>query len=84
MIFKIWIIFYQVGCNAVIAIALVMYAVRYKVYLYKNITDLSLIFFVLRYIGYSHIYCAWYAFPFEALEVFTFFSLQVHIIIRKL
>ena len=30
-----------------------------------------------RYVGYSYIQCAWYAFPFEALEVFTFFSLQV-------
>ena len=27
--------------------------------------------------GYSYISCAWYAFPFEAMEVFTFFSLQV-------
>jgi len=32
---------------------------------------------VFRYVGYSYINCAWYAFPFEALEVFTFFSLQV-------
>ena len=31
-----------------------------------------------RYIGYSYINCAWYAFPFEAMEVFTFFSLQVN------
>ena len=30
-----------------------------------------------RYVGYSYISCAWYAFPFEAMEVFTFFSLQV-------
>jgi len=47
----------KVGCEAVIAVALLMYAVRY--------------------VGYSYIHCAWYAFPFEALEVFTFFSLQV-------
>jgi len=47
----------KVGCNAVIALALLMYAVRY--------------------VGYSYIWCAWYAFPFEALEVFTFYSLQV-------
>ena len=33
--------------------------------------------FAFRYIGYSYINCAWYAFPFEAMEVFTFFSLQV-------
>ena len=30
-----------------------------------------------RYVGYSFVYCAWYAFPFEALEVFTIFFLQV-------
>jgi len=47
----------MVGCNIVIAVALIMYAIRY--------------------IGYSYISCGWYAFPFEALEVFTFFSLQV-------
>ena len=52
------------------------YYVRCQVkYIYDN--KLIIIFCVLRYIGYSHIYCAWYAFPFEALEVFTFFSLQV-------
>ena len=34
--------------------------------------------FSCRYIGYSYINCAWYAFPFEAMEVFTFFSLQVN------
>jgi len=33
--------------------------------------------YAVRYVGYSYIHCAWYAFPFEALEVFTFFSLQV-------
>merc|ERR1712115_111599 len=47
----------KVGCRAVIAFALLMYAVRY--------------------VGYSYIKCAWYAFPFEALEVFTIFALQV-------
>jgi len=47
----------KVGCKAVIAFALLMYAVRY--------------------VGYSYIKCAWYAFPFEALEVFTIFALQV-------
>merc|ERR1719347_846286 len=47
----------KVGCHGIIAIALIMYGVRY--------------------VGYSYIQCAWYAFPFEALEVFTFFSLQV-------
>merc|ERR550517_1744875 len=47
----------KVGCHGIIAIALLMYGVRY--------------------VGYSYIMCAWYAFPFEALEVFTFYSLQV-------
>merc|ERR1712241_980075 len=47
----------KVGCELVIAFALLMCAVRY--------------------VGYSYINCAWYAFPFEALEVFTFYSLQV-------
>merc|ERR1719402_716148 len=47
----------KVGCHGIIAIALLMYGVRYA--------------------GYSYIQCAWYAFPFEALEVFTFYSLQV-------
>lgn len=47
----------KVGCDTVIAAALLMYCVRY--------------------IGYSTINCAWYAFPFEALEAFTFFILQV-------
>ena len=31
----------------------------------------------VRYVGYSYTNCAWYAFPFEALEVFTFAHLQV-------
>ena len=31
----------------------------------------------VRYLGYSYTNCAWYAFPFEALEVFTFALLQV-------
>jgi len=47
----------KIGCDTVIAVALLMYSVRY--------------------IGYSTINCAWYAFPFEALEAFTFFALQV-------
>ena len=33
--------------------------------------------FLFRYVGYSFVNCAWYAFPFEALELFTFFFLQV-------
>ena len=36
------------------------------------------VYFWVRYVGYSYIQCAWYAFPFEALEVFTFYSLQVN------
>ena len=31
----------------------------------------------VRYIGYSFIQCAWFAFPFEALEVFTMYLLRV-------
>ena len=37
----------------------------------------SLLMYGIRYVGYSHTNCAWYAFPFEALEVFTFAHLQV-------
>ena len=33
--------------------------------------------YLLRYVGYSFITCAWYAFPFEALEVFTLSLLRV-------
>jgi len=42
-----------------------------------NIIILSLIMYGVRYVGYSFITCAWYAFPFEALEVFTFNLLRV-------
>ena len=31
----------------------------------------------VRYVGYSFITCAWYAFPFEALEVFTLYLMRV-------
>ena len=31
----------------------------------------------VRYVGYSYVNCAWYAFPFEALEVFTYAQFQV-------
>ena len=31
----------------------------------------------VRYVGYSFISCAWYAFPFEALEVFTLYLMRV-------
>jgi len=37
----------------------------------------ALLMYAVRYVGYSFVYCAWYAFPFEALEVFTVFFLQV-------
>ena len=32
---------------------------------------LALAMYGVRYIGYSYITCPWFAFPFEALEVFT-------------
>jgi len=38
---------------------------------------LALFMYAVRYVGYSFVNCAWYAFPFEALEVFTIFFLQV-------
>jgi len=44
---------------------------------YHGIIGIALIMYGVRYVGYSYIRCAWYAFPFEALEVFTFYSLQV-------
>ena len=37
----------------------------------------SLIMYGVRYVGYSYVNCAWYAFPFEALEVFTYAQFQV-------
>ena len=37
----------------------------------------TLLMYGVRYVGYSYTNCAWYAFPFEALEVFTFAHLQV-------
>jgi len=37
----------------------------------------TLLMYGVRYLGYSYTNCAWYAFPFEALEVFTFALLQV-------
>jgi len=42
-----------------------------------NVIILALLMYGVRYIGYSYITCAWYAFPFEALEVFTLFLLRV-------
>jgi len=44
---------------------------------YNFVIAAALVAYAIRYIGYSYINCAWYAFPFEAMEVFTFFSLQV-------
>merc|ERR1719351_287132 len=44
---------------------------------YYSVMAAALVAYAVRYIGYSYISCAWYAFPFEAMEVFTFFSLQV-------
>ena len=38
---------------------------------------LGLAMYGVRYIGYSYITCPWFAFPFEALEVFTLFLLRV-------
>ena len=32
---------------------------------------LAMAMYGVRYIGYSYITCPWFAFPFEALEVFT-------------
>ena len=43
------------------------------IFIFKLVPTIAM----FRYVGYSYIHCAWYAFPFEALEVFTFFSLQV-------
>ena len=40
---------------------------------------LGLAMYGVRYIGYSYITCPWFAFPFEALEVFTLFLLRVAI-----
>ena len=42
-----------------------------------NSLAFSLLMYGVRYVGYSYTNCAWYAFPFEALEVFTFANLQV-------
>ena len=42
-----------------------------------NMIILALVMYGVRYVGYSYITCAWYAFPFEALEVFTIFLLRV-------
>merc|ERR1719369_1310662 len=42
-----------------------------------NVFILALVMYGVRYVGYSLITCAWYAFPFEALEVFTIFLLRV-------
>ncbi len=42
------------------------------IYFYRNDK-----YFYFRYVGYSYITCAWFAFPFEALEVFTLFLLRV-------
>ena len=37
----------------------------------------ALFMYGVRYIGYSFITSPWYAFPFEALEVFTLFLFRV-------
>ena len=42
-----------------------------------NMIILALIMYGVRYVGYSYITCAWYAFPFEALEVFTLYLMRV-------
>ena len=42
-----------------------------------NVIAWALLMYGVRYVGYSFTNCAWYAFPFEALEVFTFATLQV-------
>ena len=44
-----------------------------------NMFILGLAMYGVRYIGYSYITCPWFAFPFEALEVFTLFLLRVAI-----
>ena len=42
-----------------------------------NIFITALAMYGVRYVGYSFITCAWYAFPFEALEVFTLYLMRV-------
>lgn len=42
-----------------------------------NVIILALFGYGVRYLGYSYITCAWYAFPFEALEVLTLYLLSV-------
>ena len=42
-----------------------------------NVFILALTMYGVRYVGYSFITCAWYAFPFEALEVFTLYLMRV-------
>ncbi|XP_023337113.1 major facilitator superfamily domain-containing protein 6 [Eurytemora carolleeae] len=42
-----------------------------------NIIIVALLMYGVRYVGYSYITCAWYAFPFETLEVFTLYLLRV-------
>ena len=42
-----------------------------------NIFIMALSMYGVRYLGYSFITCPWYAFPFEALEVFTLYLLRV-------
>ena len=44
-----------------------------------NMFILGLAMYGVRYMGYSYINCPWFAFPFEALEVFTLFLLRVAI-----
>lgn len=43
----------------------------------KFLFALALAMYSVRYIGFSFIRCAWYAFPFEALEAFTVGLFQV-------
>merc|ERR1719369_1273066 len=42
-----------------------------------NVIAWALLMYGVRYVGYSYTNCAWYAFPFEALEVFTISLLRV-------
>jgi len=42
-----------------------------------NVIVWALLMYGVRYVGYSYITCAWFAFPFEALEIFTLYILRV-------
>jgi len=64
--------------GAVVSLPFLYYsdAIVKKVGVYNSIVW-TLLMYGVRYLGYSYTNCAWYAFPFEALEVFTFALLQV-------